>query len=377
MQPPKFCKSPFKSLVIDNDGTLLPCCEFMSHKTNVPLYKIHDFEKYWNDTTLKQQMLNGDIDKGCLYCIGKENNPGLSGLRIRTNQLFKESYETLKDNFNNLAYNIGHLELRLGNFCNLKCTMCGPYASSTWSAEAKKNEEAFKEYNIKHIKTETWYNDEKNRKLIYSILKNCISVNFGGGEPFMNPYVNDFLNVINLDTKIDIVTNGTKLPDSTLDILQKFKNMNIYLSVDGIGPHNDYIRNGSKWNDIEKNIKRYKERNIKVELYYILQHTSLFTFQPLYEYCNTNNLKLQIGEIYSGSVDGSGHLTLNSAHKYDVLPFTKWLATINFPNKVAVKSWLQNYKFNTTLHERFKHYFTMLDNIRGTNFVKTFNPSWT
>ena len=143
--------------------------------------------------------------------------------------------------------------------------MCGPYASSTWSAEAKKNEEAFKEYNIKHIKTETWYNDEKNRKLIYSILKNCISVNFGGGEPFMNPYVNDFLNVINLDTKIDIVTNGTKLPDSTLDILQKFKNMNIYLSVDGIGPHNDYIRNGSKWNDIEKNIIEYRNNYDETE----------------------------------------------------------------------------------------------------------------
>ena len=108
-----------------------------------------------------------------------------------------------------------------------------------------------------------------------------------------------------------------------------------------------------------------------------LQHTSLFTFQPLYEYCNTNNLQLAIGEIYSGSVDGSGHLTLNSAHENDVLSFTKWLTTINSPSKITVENWLQNYKFNTTLHERFKHYFTMLDKIRGTNFVKTFNPSWT
>ena len=374
MQPAKFCKAPFKSLVIDTDGSLLPCCEFMSHETNISKYKIHEFKKYWKDTTLKQQMINGEVNKGCVYCISKENNPGLSGLRIRNNQLFKESYEILKDNND---HDIGHLELRLGNFCNLKCTMCGPYASSTWSAEANKNEEKFKEYNIKYLKTETWYEDEKNRELIFSILKKCISVNFGGGEPFMNPHINDFLNAINLDTKVDIVTNGTKLPDSTLDILQKFKNMNIYLSVDGIGPHNNYIRSGSKWEDIEKNIKRYKERNIKVELYYILQHTSLFTFQPLYEYCNTNNLKLQIGEIYKGSVDGSGHLTLNSAHENDVLSFTKWLTTINSPSKIAVENWLQNYKFNTKLHERFKHYFTMLDSIRGTNFVKTFNPSWT
>ena len=39
MQPAKFCKAPFKSLVIDTDGSLLPCCEFMSHETNISKYK--------------------------------------------------------------------------------------------------------------------------------------------------------------------------------------------------------------------------------------------------------------------------------------------------------------------------------------------------
>ena len=28
-EPEKFCKTPFRSLVVDNDGTLLPCCEFI------------------------------------------------------------------------------------------------------------------------------------------------------------------------------------------------------------------------------------------------------------------------------------------------------------------------------------------------------------
>ena len=97
----------------------------------------------------------------------------------------------------------------------------------------------------------------------------------------------------------------------------------------------------------------------------------------VYEYCIENDIELEIGEIYGGSVDGSGHLTLSSADKLDVEKFKKWLSTINSPKVKVVHNWLKNYEFNNNLHTRFKKYFTMLDGVRGTNFVKTFNPSWT
>ena len=111
--------------------------------------------------------------------------------------------------------------------------------------------------------------------------------------------------------------------------------------------------------------------------YYILQHTSLYTFRQLYEYCVKNDIELEIGEIYSGSVDGSGHLTLSSAKQDDVNSFGEWLSTINSPKVKVVDNWLKNYEFDNDLHTRFKRYFTMLDEVRGTNFAKTFNPSWT
>ena len=97
----------------------------------------------------------------------------------------------------------------------------------------------------------------------------------------------------------------------------------------------------------------------------------------MYEYCVRNNIELEIGEIYSGSVDGSGHLTLMSATQNDVDSFRKWLSTINSPKVKVVDNWLAKYKYEDKLHQRFKQYFTMLDGVRGTNFVKTFNPSWT
>ena len=372
IEPDKFCKAPFRGLVVDNDGTLMPCCEFMKDESSLPQYKIWEYEKYKADTTLRQKMIDGEIDNGCSYCIKREST-GINRRHYHS-RLFKEKYEEFKAD----TFDIGHLELRLGNFCNLKCTMCGPYASSQWSAEAKKNQEKFAPFNIGYLKTDhDWINDEDNKKLMKEILQNCVSANFGGGEPFMNPFIDDFLKEIKPDAELSFNTNGTILSDSTLALLQNRSNLIINLSLDGINEHNNYIRSGSKWQDIENNIQRLKQKNIKIFFYYILQPTSLFTFKPVYEYCVKNNIDLVIGEIYGGSVDGSGHLTLNSADEKDVNLFKNWLSTIDSPEVIVVDNWLKNYKFDNKLYDRFKQYFTMLDSVRGTDFVKTFKPSWT
>ena len=173
---------------------------------------------------------------------------------------------------------------------------------------------------------------------IKEILRNCVSANFGGGEPFINPFINDFLKEIKHDAELSFNTNGTTLSDSTLSLLENRPNLIVNISIDGIGHHNNYIRSGSAWEDIETNVKRLKEKNIRVLFYYILQHTSLFTFRPVYEYCMENDIALEIGEIYSGSVDGSGHLTLSSADKLDVDRFKKWLYSLEYFIKKNIKT---------------------------------------
>jgi len=366
-QPNTFCKAPFRSVVVDNNGTLMPCCEFMKHESSLPEYSIYEYEDYKSDTTLRQKMIDGEVDAGCAYCIAREKN----GINRREwhSRLFKEEYET----FTKDTFDVGHLELRLGNLCNLKCTMCGPYASTTWSSEIKKNLTAFSEFGIDDERNDfKWINDKNSIKLINDILKNCISVNFGGGEPLMHPSINEFLKEIDTSAELSFNTNGTKLDNTTLELLENRPNLKIVISVDGIGKHNDYIRSGSKWNDIENNINKLKQRNIPISFYYILQHTSLFTFKPLFEYCVDNDIFLNIGEIYRGSVDGSGHLTLDSAHINDVILFENWITKINSPIVNNVKHWLKSYEFNSDLHQRFRQYFEMLDFIRGTNFNETF-----
>ena len=91
-QPEKFCKAPFKTAVINTDGSLLPCCEFMSHKSKLTPYKLNKndtwmFKQWWKKglDPLREKMLNGEIDPGCTYCIRKEKNRNQPNLRLGTN----------------------------------------------------------------------------------------------------------------------------------------------------------------------------------------------------------------------------------------------------------------------------------------------------
>jgi sulfatase maturation enzyme AslB (radical SAM superfamily) len=74
------------------------------------------------------------------------------------------------------------------------------------------------------------------------------------------------------------VTNATLLKDSVYDLLSKFKQLDVMVSIEGIGGHNDYVRYGSKWEIIDANIQRLNTLN-NIEYFnigYILQHYSYY-----------------------------------------------------------------------------------------------------
>jgi len=390
-QPEKFCKAPFKTTVIDTDGALLPCCEFMRHKSKLDPYKLNAkntkmFKDWWGKglDPLREKMINGEIDPGCEYCISKEKNSNISNLRIQTNKMIPDTFEEIKNDYlQNKREYPKQVELRLGNYCNLKCTMCGPYASSSILAEYKMHKKQYNEYGIESNwedpnMPKDWYTYEHNKETLMDVVSKASMIHFGGGEPFISPMIVEVLEAIDPKTYLTFNTNMTRINDKVLEALKKFDTIEIEASIDGTGQHNDYIRYGSNWNSIIENFKKLKTyNNISVNIYYILQHTSLFTLKNVIEFTNDIDIRMYVGEVYYGSVDGSGHLTINSASINDINNFKTWFNSCSFKQKNAVQTWLDSYKPNANLHNRFKEYVNMLDSIRGTNFVKTFNPSWT
>ena len=393
-EPKTFCKAPFKTAVIDTGGELLPCCEFMTNESALAPSKLNyaddwQFNQWWEKglDPLREKMLKGEVDPGCRYCISKEKNAGVSSLRIGTNKYISDTFEEIKNDYLQKKREYPkQVELRLGNYCNLKCIMCGPYASSSIMTEYKKHKKEYNDFGIGSDwedpnMPKDWYTYEHNKETLMDVASKAIRVNFGGGEPFISPMIVEVLEAISPNTHLRFNTNMTRINDKVLEALKKFDHIEIEASIDGVGAHNEYYRSGSRWDLIVENFKKLKSYdNIKLNVDYVLQHTSLYTLKDVMAFVNDMDLSVNFGEVYYGSVDGSGHLTINSALEKDIDNFKKWLDSSNSISrgyKNTIHTWLGSYKPNAMLHTRFKKYVKMLDSFRGTDFVKTFNPSWT
>jgi molybdenum cofactor biosynthesis enzyme MoaA len=93
-------------------------------------------------------------------------------------------------------------------------------------------------------------------------LSNLRTINFKGGEPFLNSETTAILKYLDeqnilSQVSITVSTNGTYINDETLELLKKCKFINLYISVDGVGDLFNYIRYGdAKFEDIEPTIAK-------------------------------------------------------------------------------------------------------------------------
>lgn len=146
---------------------------------------------------------------------------------------------------------ITHLDLRFGNSCNLKCISCNETSSSSIYNEQI---ELKKVISIKSV--ENWYDDKFESYFNYPSLK---EVALAGGEPMMIKHLPNFLSKLDRSVTIRITTNGTIYNKKLVDILKEFKTVIMTISMDAVGKRIEYIRYGTKWEDIERNTLEYNK----------------------------------------------------------------------------------------------------------------------
>lgn len=131
-----FCILPWLHLATRTWGGVIPCC------VGKPLGEnLNDttFSEVWNSSAmrnLRKMMLKGAEPSICKRCYNEEK-VGIISHRMKSHKLWKDYYvpnqileKTDKTGgFNGKAI---YLDLRLGNKCNLECTMCAPPESSRW-----------------------------------------------------------------------------------------------------------------------------------------------------------------------------------------------------------------------------------------------------
>lgn len=212
---------------------------------------------------IRSQLLNGEAQPGCQNCYVMEQHNKVSG---RQRQLLKIGVvakyfdtslasNTYHNDFVYSAYNSGQTtrqvrdwQIDLGNYCNSQCVMCGPNSSSRIAAE-------FKGMGlIDRLPARAWCDDPVLLNRFIQDLVQCRDLeymHFIGGETLITPGFRKILQAVidhGLSERITIgfTTNLTVPPGDVIELLYRFKQVNLGLSIEAIDPVNDYIRYPSR-----------------------------------------------------------------------------------------------------------------------------------
>lgn len=248
------CSHIWNGVCLRNNGRLIPCCMYDDLEPAVQIQDYNnDIEAAYNSPffqEMRQKALRGEENKGCRGCYFREKETGRS-LRLRANEFWKDTFNGPQSPLSQ----VNHLEIFVGNLCNLKCLMCSPDLSSYLAADHVK---------LGWVDASLQKTVENDYRAILPKFTQLTRLKIVGGEPLLSQLHWQLLDSIPLEKAqnitLEYATNCTVFPnEKELQIWKKFKALEIILSIDGVGSVNEYIRYPSRWNVIAKNAIQFRE----------------------------------------------------------------------------------------------------------------------
>jgi sulfatase maturation enzyme AslB (radical SAM superfamily) len=96
----------------------------------------------------------------------------------------------------------------------------------------------------------------------------------------------------NTDCFISFITNGNvSLTTKQLDILSKFTDLNICISIDGVGPVFEYLRWPGKWPTLLDNIKKFKQITKNISISYTISSLNILYYQQTIDWFQSEGLR--------------------------------------------------------------------------------------
>ena len=273
--PEIYCPSMWKSVHVDVDGYLTPCCLFI-HKEDkktriedipegetIEKVLLEEFQEYRDDLSA------GKWPSGCNQCKFAEEE-GRSSKRLQDLQ-----WNTMKDHEGNLVYptsetnvSLEYLQLKTGRLCNLECTICTPSCStSIASTHLKQGLITREQYDRLHQEI-AWSN---NLDELVKMNSKYYRIDIAGGEPLMNKEHFQWLDQLpdeeKSNTQLLYNTNGTQRPsEKEIEIWSKFKGVWITFSIDAAYKKFESLRVNAKWDKVFENIKYCTNEIVKKQL---------------------------------------------------------------------------------------------------------------
>jgi radical SAM protein with 4Fe4S-binding SPASM domain len=273
------CIIPWVYLEIFPEGTVTPCC---ANTLTLGDIKTTSLEEIWNGEKMnrfRRSLFAKNLPSSCECCIHTEKLGGQS-LREKYNDFFNSSFPSVSDNTNEdgslKTITFKGWDFKVSNKCNFKCRMCGPRLSSSFTGVIQEhakdlNIDQFVDDNIDHFELiefaggETLLMDEQ-----YELLEKLIN----RGRTDVELWYNTNMSVLSYKGK------------NVLDYWNKWNpdKLTIFASIDEIGDRAEYIRKGTRWEIVDKNLRTIASQKFKRHVNTVVSCLNVFRLPEIIEH---------------------------------------------------------------------------------------------
>lgn len=255
-----FCMLPFMHIYGSAGGNMVPCCEAQE----VALNNVGESAlESWNNNNykeLRRALANNERPERCNVCWHNED----SGIVSNRLQWEHDNWEEFSELISvNDDYSVNNdpiwVELKVSNFCNLKCIMCSTHSSYKRTQDL----DIIKKYTKDGYETRLLRPTDLFKSLNEwpELWDHVHTLQFTGGEPIINKEHYDLLEGIPTEVKRRIrlryASNLSYIKFKKYDLVKiwsEFKHVNIKISMDGIGDVYNYIRQDGDWDTVYENM---------------------------------------------------------------------------------------------------------------------------
>lgn len=292
-----FCPLPWNSINMRNNGDLRICCNTNSYSPQRGIMRKDDGVPFnagrddWNEARnanllkeVRVSMMKGEWHPECERCRQEEKN-GIRSRREYENDdwgkfsgdfTVEKAKEMTSDNgtIDTDKHPIEFIDIRYGNFCNLKCRMCGPTDSHKWYDDFVKltNKTSYKDTHetielTKNVKGKwatdqyNWFqNNDRYWESFEKYANTSKKLYIVGGEPLIiEEHFESLKRLVDNGTshniQLEYNTNLTNLNSEILKLWEQFKQVRVGASIDGCDSVFDYQRTPARWSAVYKNLK--------------------------------------------------------------------------------------------------------------------------
>jgi len=288
------CILPWIHLHAFANGDVYPCC-MADYNFKLGNSRNQTFTEIWNSQRMKElrvSMINDQQHSACDKCYNIENSGGTS-MRQNMNTQFSHKFtnvDTTHPDGTVDKVDMTYMDIRFSNICNFKCRSCGPTFSSQWKDEWEQLYTGGtwpRVTRVKNTLAEVWEDIE-------TWIDTVEQIYFAGGEPLIMDEHYKILEYLIANNKTDIgISYNTNMSTlvykkhNVIDLWKHFKNIRIDASLDGYGKHAEYIRAGTDWNQVEKNIEYVRSNcvNITFSISCTVSVYNAFHITDFFKYC--------------------------------------------------------------------------------------------